>query len=499
MRKTILLLCLAATLGAGAQNPPANIAASLQKMLNDVIASPANYSPGVVMRVHLPGRWTWAGANGRANITANRLAQPNDKYRIGSVSKNFTAVAILKLANEGKLSLNDKITTHLLPAITALIPNAAQISIRQCLNHNSGIADFANSSAIQNSLIYLPTRSISKFELYGAISQLPVRAQPGTDSSYYSNSNYLILKDIIEKITLQPYPTYIRNNIITPAGLTNTTCNYGSVLTAPFLSGYLPVNGVLVDYSNANYDWAMGLGEIISNTADQVKYFERLFNGQIIPRRWVDSMANFNLKPSTLGVNYGYGIWSINDLGGCIAKEHGGDVFGWSSLLTYFPQQNAYVAINFNTYELNQFRFVLRSLVCNLLNGRIYGENFRSIPAPAPAAPATPMLLPLPLNSNGTINIRGLHPSYTTATADALQVYPQPANASVQLQFTSESAGSATVRITNAAGQTLLTRTIATREGSNHLPFDIRTLPAGIYTLQLLNGNAHLQQKLVVQ
>lgn len=512
MKKIALYLLLLVSAGAYAQNPPANIAASLQRMLNDVIASPANYSPGVIMRVYLPGRWTWAGAAGKANLTTGRPAQAGDKYRIASINKSFTAVAILKLANVGKLALNDKITKYLPVSTTALIPNAAQISIRQCLNHNSGTADFATSVNFQNSLVYTPTRSIPNFELYGIVSTLPPRGVPGNDSSYYGNTNYLILKDIIERVSGQPYSTYIRNNIIIPAGLGSTTTAVNSSLTAPFLSGYLPVNGSLVDYSNANYNWALGLGEIISNTADQVRYFEKLFTGQLIPLRWVDSMSRFNLKPSTIGegVRYGFGIWELDDFGGCLAREHGGDVFGWSSLLTYFPQQNAYVAIDFNTYELNGFRFLLRSLVCNLLNGRIYGENFRSMDQLSPQRMNTqpmPMMLPAPSLKQGWESVKPL--SETQVRGLRFQNGQEAPESRMDLIFSAAAGlrvnwkGSQAIRgewqLMNSSGQVLERGLAPLNPGWNQLSLRTGNLAAGYYLLRFNNQRETMTAGFMIQ
>ena len=170
----------------------------------------ASGAPSVSVAVVQDGEITYAKAFGQSNIAENRAADTSTRYAIGSVSKQFTSAALLLLAEQGKISLDDKVAKYL-PDLT----RAREVTIRELLSHTSGYEDYAP----QDYMIPEWTRPITPQQILNRWAKKPLNFDPGTRWQY-SNTNYVIAGQIFEKVAGQPLVAFLREKIFQPLGMT---------------------------------------------------------------------------------------------------------------------------------------------------------------------------------------------------------------------------------------------------------------------------------------
>jgi D-alanyl-D-alanine carboxypeptidase len=184
----------------------------------------ATNSPGSVLLIHRPGEELWIGAVGKSNLAHNTSMNTNSQFRTGSVTKMFTAAVIMKLIEQGKFTLEDKLA-NILPTVNGKIPEADQITIRHLLGHLSGIIDPPNESLrYQADIINNPTDMYAMtldetLETY--VYGKALHFTPGTSYSY-SNTNYWLLGKIAERTTNKTLQMLMEEIILTPLGLART-------------------------------------------------------------------------------------------------------------------------------------------------------------------------------------------------------------------------------------------------------------------------------------
>ena len=183
----------------------------LDTALDERISSALRSSgaPSVSVAVVQHGEITYAKAFGQANIAENRSADASTRYAIGSVSKQFTSAALLLLAEQRKISLDDKVAKYL-PDLT----RAREVTIRELLSHTSGYEDYAP----QDYIIPDWTRPITPAEILNHWAKKPLNFDPGTRWQY-SNTNYVIAGQIFEKVSGQPLVAFLREKIFQPLGM----------------------------------------------------------------------------------------------------------------------------------------------------------------------------------------------------------------------------------------------------------------------------------------
>jgi D-alanyl-D-alanine carboxypeptidase len=254
----------------------------------------------------------------------NQTAQT--EYRIGSISKLFTAVLIYQLIDAGKLSLNDSLSSYF-----PQLPNATRISIAQLLGHRSGLANFTNNTGYDNWKDQPKTHA----ELLAMIQNQHPDFQPGAKAGY-NNSNYLLLSYILEKIYKKPYRDVVTESIIKKLHLTHTY--YG---TQP---GFQPGEAISYHYMNSEWkedkaaclDNFSGAGAIISTPPDMLGFINALFAGQLISQSSLGTMK-------TIKDGYGRGLFPYGD-----AKHggfgHNGKTEGFGASLQYYPENKLAIA-----------------------------------------------------------------------------------------------------------------------------------------------------------
>lgn len=199
----------------------ADLAAELQRIMDGIVAG--GYIPGATLAVTIPGQQPWLGASGFADPAAEQPIEPATRMRIASISKVFTAVVVLQLVEEGALQLDAPIATWL----PDLLPTGNIITVRQLLNHTSGLYDYLEDRTFRNQAYQHPERAWAPAELVAYAARFPASFAPGTPGQFdYSSTNYVILGMLVEQVTGHSLAQEMRQRIFDPLELTETYRSY---------------------------------------------------------------------------------------------------------------------------------------------------------------------------------------------------------------------------------------------------------------------------------
>lgn len=311
----------------------------------------ANYKtkePGAVILIAQNGQPVYRKSFGSANLELNVSNKPDYVFRIGSMSKQFTAVCILKLAQEGKLNLEDDIMKYL-PDYNS---HGRHITIANLLSHTNGIYNIEESKDWPSIVI----SNQSPHELLNYFMNDSLTFEPGT-SMKYTNSGYMIAGLIIEKVSGISLSKYLRQNIFDPLGMTHTSAgNFDSVIINA-VNGYDPAleKDRFKPAIYMSWNWSFGNGNIVSNVDDLLKWDNALYTDKIIKKEWLEkAWTQYTLSDGRIA-HYGFG-WSINNFHGMKLIEHDGGVNGFSSDGIRVPSKKLYVVILSNKPSTDQNR-----------------------------------------------------------------------------------------------------------------------------------------------
>ncbi|WP_030542006.1 serine hydrolase [Streptomyces albus] len=278
----------------------------------------------------------WTGAAGLADVDTGRPVRPGMRHRVGSITKTFTAVAVLQQVERGRIRLDAPVADYL----PDLIPGGRgrDVTVRMLLNHTSGIGDYvlgAFPSLAENSAASLDEgrfRSIRPEELVRLGLAAPATGRPGEQPGSYSNTNYVIAGLLLEKVTGRDAGTYITRHVIDRAGLRATSYPRTPYIKGPHSRMYESFHGLIDpprDYSVYDMSWASTAGSLISTTDDLNRFYRALLTGRLIGPAALDEMLR--TVPVAAGpahIDYGLGIYVL-DLPGCGRFwGHDGAVFG---------------------------------------------------------------------------------------------------------------------------------------------------------------------------
>lgn len=260
------------------------LAAELQAILDQTVADGA--IPGAVASVSLPGRQPWVGASGVAERASGRLMAPDSLVRIASISKMFTAVTVLRLAEQGRLSLDDTIA-DILPG---LVPADERITVKMLLSHTSGLYDYLEDSEFRTASYANPQREWEPEELVAYARQFPLAFEPGAPGSWdYSSTNYVILGMLAEQATGQPLAQLMREEIFAPLGLERTFFAPDEPPAGDLASGYART----VDQTDAAMSFAFATANLISTAGDMDRFARGLFGGELLSAESLALMQTF--------------------------------------------------------------------------------------------------------------------------------------------------------------------------------------------------------------
>jgi len=287
-------------------------------------------SPGAVVLVR-DSKGVRAGAAGYANLRTKERMRVDHAFRVGSITKTFVATVVLQLAAEGTLGLDDALERWL----PGLVPNAQAITLRQLLNHTSGIYNYTDDEALNSSLIRNPRRVVTPVELVSFATKHGPVFDPGTSWSY-SNTGYILLGLVIEKATATSLEQELRERIFQPLALTRTSFPAAPTLPRPFAHGYLPVslvptpNGKAVDVTVWSPSWTWAAGALVSTASDLARFYGALVRGELLPAEQFRAMKMAVPIPNGPS-QYGLGLASEPSNCGTVLGHTGG-VPGYTSI-----------------------------------------------------------------------------------------------------------------------------------------------------------------------
>ncbi|MFT4611629.1 MAG: CubicO group peptidase (beta-lactamase class C family)/uncharacterized protein YneR [Glaciecola sp.] len=324
----VITLCICLLISA------TSFAQSLTQQIDSFIGSQYTSDiPGVSILVAKDGKAVYSKGFGSANLESGLKANPDHVFEIGSITKQFTAVAILMLEEQGKLSVDDTITKF----IPEYPTQGKTITVHHLLNHTSGIKSYTN----MESFMTLARTDMTPIALIDKFKNEPMEFDPGTAFNY-NNSGYVLLGHIIEVASGQSYEDFIQANIFDKVGMSKSY--YGSMtkLIPNRARGYSETE---TGYRNANYlslTLPYAAGSIMSTTGDLLKWQNAISANTLIKRSSLDKAINGSTLTTGEDITYGYGFIK-GDVNGSPTIEHSGGIFGYSSNGIYLPEENVYV------------------------------------------------------------------------------------------------------------------------------------------------------------
>lgn len=347
MKKIIITTLVAFSLWPLTGFSQENYSAAIEKYMNAEVA--VKQFSGCVLVANKTGI-IYQKAFGFADREWEINNRIDSKFEIGSLTKQFTAAAILQLAEQHKLSLSDKLSKYF-PGY----PKGDNVTVHMLLDHTSGIADYTTLPRF-NALHTLP---LPKDSIIALFKNQPYSFSPGTKWSY-SNSGYFLLGCIIEKVSGQSYSDFLKQHIINKAQLTNTAVNQTDSILNYRAKGYsMPEKG---GWKNAEYfamEFPFSAGSIISTAFDLYSWENALLKGDVISKTSVAQMTTPYLN------HYGYGL-IIDSVDNHRRFSHSGAIPGFTSYLANFPNDEVSIVIlSNNDSQVEAIADGLSSIVFN--------------------------------------------------------------------------------------------------------------------------------------
>jgi CubicO group peptidase (beta-lactamase class C family) len=303
---------------------------------------------GTVM-VAQDGKVIFSKGYGFANLEWDVPNSPNTKFRLGSITKQFTAACILLLEERGKLKIDDPVKVYMPDAPAAW----DKVTIFNLLTHTSGLPsftgfpDYASTEAIATT----PEKLVARFR------DKPLEFQPG-EKWNYSNSGYVLLGYLIEKISGQSYSQFVQDNIFTPLGMKDSGYDSNSAIIVHRASGYAPSDKGLINAGYIDMSIPLSAGALYSTAEDLLRWERGLFGDKLL------SAASLQKMTTPFKGDYAFGL-AVHQASGHKVIEHGGSIEGFNTQLTYYPDDKLTVVVlsNQNTGATGDIASKLAALV----------------------------------------------------------------------------------------------------------------------------------------
>lgn len=287
--------------------------------------------PGMAVLVARNGKIIYQDGFGYADLDKKIPVTTDTKFRIGSVSKQFTAAAILRLAEKGKLSLADP--------LDKFFPGFPEgVTLRQLLTHTSGIRSYTDKPEFLGKV----AKPINPEDLIASFRDDPPDFAPGK-GFHYNNSAYFLLGEIVAKVSGKPFGDCLDEMFFGPLGMKHTGIYQNASPPPGSATGYSIVEGKPEPALDWDMSWAGGAGALYSTVGDIFLWNEALFGGKVLkPDSFQDMITPVKLPDGVDGMNYGYGL-VMSELSRLPTIGHGGGLNGWSSDLMRLPEQHCNV------------------------------------------------------------------------------------------------------------------------------------------------------------
>ncbi|MGD2071652.1 MAG: serine hydrolase domain-containing protein, partial [Gemmatimonadota bacterium] len=297
---------------------------------------------------------------GFADLELEVAARPDHVFRIGSVTKQFTAAAIMREVEAGRIELDAPITRYL-PDLelsraiavrdstgelvdTREMTEALTVTVRQLLHHTSGIRSYTSLPWEE----WARNFEMPREDLVALFTAEPFDFEPGTEWRY-DNSGYFLLGMILEAVSGQSYEEYVTEHLFQPLGLERTHYCRNGPLVPGRVEGYdLGPDGALANDEILDMRWPYAAGSLCASTGDLVRWSRALHGGEVVSPGSYQAMVEPAVLPDGESTGYGFGL-GVGDFHGHPFIAHGGGINGFVSYLAYFPEEDAHIAVVVNT------------------------------------------------------------------------------------------------------------------------------------------------------
>jgi CubicO group peptidase (beta-lactamase class C family) len=329
---------------ATASAPPVDVtpavAAHLDTALQVLTGSAKGLTPALSVAVAENGRIVYARAFGVSDVVAKTPATPETRFRIASVTKVFTAVCVMQLVEAGRMRLDAPLAAYLPWA-----PHAAEVTIRELLNHTSGMWNYGDE-VFSDGRVASPTTPRA---IVAAAAQRPLERKPGSAFAY-SNTGYVLLGLAVEAVSHRSLAEYEREHVLRPAKMTATTFGEAPPGT-PFARGYMDAAGTAPPAYSPT--WFYADGDIVSTASDLARFDAALMDGRLVkPATFAAMQANGVPTPPSFGkgTRYGLGLTLIPLAGETLVEHHGG-VPGFAAETQMLPRKRYAIVVLSNAYD----------------------------------------------------------------------------------------------------------------------------------------------------
>jgi D-alanyl-D-alanine carboxypeptidase len=302
-----------------------------------------NHIPGMAVGVWIPGG-RYVRAFGTSDTTTGAPFSAADHVRIASITKTFTGTVILQLVDRHRLALSSRLSQYV-----AGIPNGATITVKELLNMTSGVYDFTQDPTFLKNYLADPTMPFGPADVIAIIKRHKPSFLPGKGVEY-SDSNYILLQLIAEKVTHTPLGRVIQQRVLDPLGMHQTSYPTTSAMPTPFARGYFQssASSPLRDVTLSDPHGAGGAGAMISTLNDLKTWAKALATGTLLaPGTQRERLQTVLLAAGKITLRYGLGIVDLNGFLG-----HDGDVLGYGTAAFYLPKADATFVVEGNNNDL---------------------------------------------------------------------------------------------------------------------------------------------------
>ena len=345
------------------------MAQDLEKSFDEIIS--AQYKPaepGAAVLLAKEGKIIYRKAFGMADLELGVPMKPEMVFEIGSMTKQFTAVSILMLMEQGKLTLEDDITKYIPDYPT----QGYKITIHHLLTHISGIKSYTSMEEWYPIL----RKDLQPLELIDIFKNQPMDFAPG-EKFLYNNSAYILLGYIIEKASGQTYETFIQENIFRPLELNNTYYGSHTLIIPNRASGYQKEGDGFMNAEYLSLTQPYAAGSIMSNVDDLLKWQMAITENKLVkPETIQKAFTNYTLNNGS-PIHYGYG-WFLNEINGSPTIEHGGGIFGYTTNGIWLPKEKVCLLMLTNRDDIQPDNISVR--LAAIAIGKPYDENLEAFP-----------------------------------------------------------------------------------------------------------------------
>lgn len=297
--------------------------------------------PGGIFMVAQKGKPVYQKAFGMANLELDAKLNTNSVFQIGSMTKQFTAIAVLMLEEQGKLKVSDPISKYI-PSY----PNGNNITIHNLLTHTSGIRDFTKMKTLQD----IAQKEMTPEQMVNFFKNEPVDLAPG-EKFEYNNSGYVILGYIIEIVSGETYEDFIKKNIFDKVEMINSYYATDRKIIKNRAYGYHKKDYGYVNKTVINFSVPFASGSLMSTLDDMLKWQNALNQNLLLTsKEETKAFSKYTLNDGK-EIEYGYG-WHLKNINGIATREHGGSIFGFKSMAVYIPSEDIYV-LGFSNCDCN--------------------------------------------------------------------------------------------------------------------------------------------------